>query len=461
MKACLCSIIVSASLLVTGCGRTPAAVPASPPASGSGSDNRQRQAGQPVVIAISPALPAAQRPVVHATTAQFLRSVPVNQKVSIFNGLTGEPITEVTMPALTYDTPRARAVQLAPQLQRLTSYLTNGPGSDSAIDLPRVLRQLENRGPLTLVVHGAAPGVTPAGTVDIPADGVIAGSAKASPYGTAERTNRLQGCTLIVSPVSHAMDQAVQDFVVKWGSQLGLRVAGFGLNLQQALDSSLNAVALPALAAPRLQLAAPPVPAAPPARAEAQPVNLLPAAGSGPVVVINNSSGQPTTIITNLTAANPLQLTETQRRSANTFVGIKWSAPVDLDLYVRDRRDEASQLCFKPSQQHTAIGTYHGDRRSATRGAELEYVSLEAGVRLDQLDVLINLFDGPALTEPLGGNVVVIHKGTQYVGNFILSPCQPTKGVGYPRNPSEPAAGWVRVNLQSIMRDGVVSMTAR
>ena len=121
------------------------------------------------------------------------------------------------------------------------------------------------------------------------------------------------------------------------------------------------------------------------------------------------------------------------------WVGIKWSAPVDVDLYARP--DGASQWLYYNNVRSEA-GYFNKDYLSATGERQFEYIEFIKPIDLAKTEVAINLYSGTVPAGP-SGVLRIWFAGAVYEAPFKLEARSGNGG-------RMPIAGqhWVRVDLR-------------
>lgn len=149
--------------------------------------------------------------------------------------------------------------------------------------------------------------------------------------------------------------------------------------------------------------------------------------------------------ITQLAEAFPLKPTGNNK----VGVGIAWSAPVDLDLWVR-ANPNARDLYWHNTT--TREGHYFKDWRNGNMGGDYEYIELTANPSLDlnSLGCWINYYEGRAT--PVRGVVLVFYEGRSYFGEFNLNAPYGNKGGEKERR--DQSRYWVRINPADIIKAG-------
>jgi len=124
------------------------------------------------------------------------------------------------------------------------------------------------------------------------------------------------------------------------------------------------------------------------------------------------------------------------------WVGLKWNATCDLDLYARG---EASSAWLYFSNGRTSEGYFNKDFQTGTGDAQFEYVEFTRDVDLGKAEVAINLYSCDAAAPP-EGTVRVWFAGKVYEAPFKLAVRTGNRGV-------MPIAGphWLRVDLRKVV----------
>jgi hypothetical protein len=124
------------------------------------------------------------------------------------------------------------------------------------------------------------------------------------------------------------------------------------------------------------------------------------------------------------------------------WVGIRWDASCDLDLYARG---EASSPWLYFGSGRTAEGYFNKDFVSGTGEAQYEFVEFSREVDLSKAEVAVNLYSCNAATAP-EGNARIWFSGKVFESPFKLGAKNGNKGV-------MPIAGpnWVRIDLRKVV----------
>jgi hypothetical protein len=124
------------------------------------------------------------------------------------------------------------------------------------------------------------------------------------------------------------------------------------------------------------------------------------------------------------------------------WVGIRWDASCDLDLYARG---EASSPWLYFGSGRTAEGYFNKDFLSGTGEAQYEFVEFSREVDLSKAEVAVNLYSCNAATAP-EGNARIWFSGKVFESPFKLGAKNGNKGA-------MPIAGpnWVRIDLRKVV----------
>jgi hypothetical protein len=124
------------------------------------------------------------------------------------------------------------------------------------------------------------------------------------------------------------------------------------------------------------------------------------------------------------------------------WVGIKWTAPVDLDIY--SRSDSTKPWLFFANVQ-TADGRFNKDHRSATGDKQFEFIEYVTPIDLTRAEVFINFYAGQ-LTAPPEGLLRVWFDGRTYEAPFKIAATQGNRGA-----PPMTGPAWVRIDLRRVV----------
>lgn len=124
-------------------------------------------------------------------------------------------------------------------------------------------------------------------------------------------------------------------------------------------------------------------------------------------------------------------------------IGIRWNAPIDLDLWVKLQGDDRALSWRQPTSDHFQ-GRHHKDYRSAPKEEAFEMVSYARPVALDAIELLaINHYSG-SNDQPLTAHIRLWFGEDVYEHHFIIPPGTGSAGEGkeHPEHPS-----WVHLQL--------------
>jgi hypothetical protein len=138
----------------------------------------------------------------------------------------------------------------------------------------------------------------------------------------------------------------------------------------------------------------------------------------------------------------PISRTPPAASKGIAWVGLKWNAPCDLDLYTRG---EASNPWLYYASVRTTEGYFNKDYQTGTGDAQFEYVAFTREIDLGKAEVAINLYACDAAAPP-EGTVRVWFSGNVYEAPFRLMARSGNKGA-------QPMTGphWLRVDLRKVV----------
>jgi len=124
------------------------------------------------------------------------------------------------------------------------------------------------------------------------------------------------------------------------------------------------------------------------------------------------------------------------------WIGIRWEAAADLDLYARG---DGSKPWLFFAETHTAEGYFNHDYTAPTAERQFEYIAFERPVDVTKAEVMIDLFAGE-LSVPPKGILRVWFNGKIYEAPFELAATRGNGGV-------QPMTGknWLRIDLRQVL----------
>lgn len=247
-----------------------------------------------------------------------------------------------------------------------------------------------------------------------PSDAHIKAAAADSPFGTNGLANRLSGATIHYcwpggqdAFATKAHEESVRRFWSLWTRAQDGTVGTFSYDLTTCLkralanDSSGQATyTLGAESKLEMLRARPPLAATVPA-SMAQPGEYF------------------------LRDDIPLSHTPPSTTLGVAWIGIKWTAPCDLDLYTRG--DTKSPWLFYGSTR-TDEGLFNKDFTSATGDKQFEFVEYTRAIDLSMTEIAINLYAGDLPTPP-EGVVRVWFGGKVYEAPFKIAATRGNRGA--------------------------------
>jgi|GEM_PF-2035194 len=138
----------------------------------------------------------------------------------------------------------------------------------------------------------------------------------------------------------------------------------------------------------------------------------------------------------------PISRTPPTTTTGVAWIGLKWTAPADIDLYARP--DGASPWLFFGNVR-TEAGLFNKDHLTATGEGQFEYIEFVRAIDLTKAEAAINLYSGELRTPPEG--VVRIWFGAAvYEAPFKLGATRGNRGA-----PPMSGAHWIRIDLRKVL----------
>lgn len=141
---------------------------------------------------------------------------------------------------------------------------------------------------------------------------------------------------------------------------------------------------------------------------------------------------------------SPVDLT--QPIAVTVDIGIMWESSdsqLDVDLYVR-ARPGAEELWYQ--KVRTQDGVYVRDWTQPNNRTDFEWVKLNPGVRLAEVEAWVNLFKGRG---PISGRVAVHFENRTFLGSFTVPAASGNGGMDARIRQNSPH--WTRLDLQKIL----------
>lgn len=138
----------------------------------------------------------------------------------------------------------------------------------------------------------------------------------------------------------------------------------------------------------------------------------------------------------------PISRTPPTAMKGIAWIGLKWNAPCDVDLY--SRPDGSSQWLYY-GQVRSADGRFNKDFLSATGETQFEYIEFVRPIDLATAEVAINLYSGE-LAVPPEGVIRVWFGGRVYEAPFKLAAKRGNRGA-LPMT----GANWLRIDLRKVL----------
>lgn len=441
------------------------------------------------VIGLSPHYKSEERQQIERSVRDFVLSAAKGSRIRCDDAFNLQTISVFSVPDLEFDSPALRMRAIASPLLALSQWFkkstTGGPvtvlSRPGQLHVPEYLDFVagtgnsEERSILLvgspLAEYPSEPSFSMTGSSDgpsVPSDGHLLAGLESSPYGTKERKGRLRGvqiswCYGNERVWSNGLHKTlVTRFWGLFAKQLDATLTAFTPDLAGAI-AALPRLGLPAVAnfdlnpedtKIEMRIARPrQVPTWLP-QAESTPARTLPSPGPAaperPVVPTGGRAPAPIPSGVSQPQAQPNQAQVipppfdiSQPIPTTVDIGIMWSAVADVDLYVRPRPG-AQELWFQ--KVRTPEGSYLHDWTSPNNATDFEWVKLNPGARLDQVDAWVNLFKGRG---PISGRVAVHFQNRVYTGSFTITATFGNGGQNPEARQSDPH--WLRLDLQKIL----------
>ncbi len=417
------------------------------------------------IVVISPFAPANQLSAAWAAHRRLiLEGAPESSRVRIVDGWELTTIADYRIPES--ENPRVRNRELMPQIKSVFYWFKRsgrseaklkGTGALKITGLVEFLREEVDTTTSVLLV-GSPLVVFPAerlfsfrnpdGGADefwIPSDGNIRASVNRTPFGLAGLEDSFGGAQfgILYSGESifptPAYKGRVQRFWALWFSTAGGRLTRFGADTSRAFERLFVKSKSPIRAAFDSRLR------------ELKMLNITRDIERG--TLTNNVP--PGLKLGEVRGKKPFKGVRTEQDVLDRFngfardskgalsIGIMWSSPVDLDLYVITGNEEP--LCFHNHQNRN--GSYLEDVR---RGDGISYETAVLSSGLDgSNEVWVNLFSSPARTpKVIRGTLMVHYEGETLTEEFSLEAGRGDRGKGYPKRGSD--VSWVRVGTRTV-----------
>ena len=263
MKQCIINLALVV-LMGTGCGQV---------------NKSKHQSGDTTAPArtnhiqlVSPSLaPNAAKAKLTEFVQSFVKRAGRGSELDLIQGETGFQIAKLCIPALDYDSSRARAKALGQPLLEVAKFLRTNESlalsAEPGINLPGLLRSLPVSEPPPVTVIVGSPWHQPKADAGfsmlpgqlLPTDDHLLASPAESPYGLAGGyTNRLNGSKVIFAAIgdmpSGRAEEALRSFWAKAVQVAGGSLVLYTRDLNRALEAALNPETLVAVPAPPLAL---------------------------------------------------------------------------------------------------------------------------------------------------------------------------------------------------------------
>lgn len=138
----------------------------------------------------------------------------------------------------------------------------------------------------------------------------------------------------------------------------------------------------------------------------------------------------------------PISTTPPATSVGVAWVGLKWTAPCDIDLYAR-ATTSSPWLSFR--QVRSDEGFFNKDYLSATGREAFEYIQFAAPIDLGKAEIAINLYSG-SLPTPPEGVIRVWFEGRVYEAPWKLEARYGNRGAPPIKEPH-----WLRIDLRKVV----------
>ncbi len=264
-----------------------------------------------------------------------------------------------------------------------------------------------------------------------PSDGHIAASAADTPFGLAGKGSRLTGSGLHfcwpqgqTEFATHEHEEAVRRWWTLWTQAQGGRVGGLSFDLPTCFRLFRNGTGG---ASPEYRIAKESKVEMRRARPPIAPA--LPASFERPGEYFLRDDA-------------PISRTPPPTSRGLAWVGLRWDANCDIDLYARS---DASQPWLFFGNVRSADGLFNKDFLVGTGSRQFEFVEMNREIDLGKAEVAINLFAGE-LPAPPEGVIRVWFGGQVYEAPFKLAATRGNHG-GLPMA----GAHWLKIDLRKVV----------
>ena len=433
-------------------------------------------------IGLSPAYVSQESEQIERIVKKFVLDAPMGSQIRLDDAFNLRSIAAFNVQSVRFDSPANRVRALSTQFSALMQWFkearnraqTSGISNFAALRVPEYLDFLAGdaaggrRGILLVgspfMSYPSEPTFSMTNADEgprVPSDGHLLAPLTASPYGCAERAGRLSGSRISWAYGGEQIwnnglqKTLVTRFWTLFAKQQGAALIGFTPDLA----SAFAAVSQPDRAAvanfelnpedTKIEMRV--------ARPRRVPT-WLPQAGADTNSPAASASPQPTN--TPSSVATPTQLPAqpvsrlqplsrnelSQPISATVDLGIMWESPdsgTDVDLYVRTRPG-AEELSFQ--RVRSRDGVYVRDWTSPNNRTDFEWVKLNPGARLIEIEAWVNLYRGRG---PISGRAAFHFENRVYTGSFHI-PAASGNGGG-DAQARERSPHWTRLNLHEIL----------
>lgn len=443
-------------------------------------------------IGLSPIYSTSASTEIEHNVKKFILDAPKGSRIRLDDAFSLKTITAFSVPNLNYDSPANRARLLAPVFAKVTQWFAEAraSGESSTITNSALLRVPEyldfiagNGGgqPRGILLIGSPfaqyptePTFSMTGSDEgpcVPSDGNLLAGLQSTPYGTAERKGGLRGSQISWCYGSENVwsNGFHKTLVTRFWTLFCKQLDGAFVAFTPDMASAFVAVSKPRLPAVanfdlnledtkiEMRLARPRVV---PTWLPQGETNAASATSVSAVAVVertaattqqranaqNPAGPSPRSDQRNQAQSRPLAFDTSQPIASTVDIGIMWESrdsQLDLDLYVRPRPG-AEELWYQ--KVRTPEGAYIRDWTQPNNTTDFEWVKLNPGARLGEVEAWVNLFKGRG---PISGRVAVHFGNRTFTGSFNIPAMSGNGGID--ARTRQTSTYWTRLNLQQIL----------
>lgn len=431
-------------------------------------------------IGLSPSYAVPESEQIERCVKKFILDSPKGSRIRVDDAFNLRTVVVFNVPDARYDSPANRVRTMTPSFGTLITWFrqarTNAVSSVAGVvRVPEYLDSLaaegtgQTRGILLfgnpLMAYPTEPSFAMTGGSEgprVPSDGHLLAPLTSTPYGCVERKGRLRGsqiswCYGSENVWSNGLHKTlVMRFWTLFAKQQDAALITFTADLASAFaalpqagrDPVVNIDLNPDDTKIEMRVARPrSVPNwLPQSGAETTPARV--SASQSPTMPISRQSGS---VSGGATQAAPVRSLSSLVNlaaplNATVDIGIMWEssdASLDLDLYVKARPGTA-ELSYQ--KVRTPEGMHVRDWREPNNRTDFEWVKLNPGARLGEIEAWVNLFKGRG---PISGRVAIHFENRTFTGSFHISATSGNGGIDAANRAT--SLNWTRLNLQQIL----------